>query len=521
MERPQAHQIHRDTLATLHELSALIDELIRGYFAFSRNSEFDLARATNHEIALAPRGRRIAQLRCYSPQGTSANVPVIKKGKQMHFRRAGRLLSLPTRAVLEATRTPLYSFIQGPPSGEGIANARSLMSFPRFEDVQNFEDSFASLVGEGRAISYASGRMAFFSLLKTLGISDGDEVILPGFTCSVMVNAVLRAGAKPVFSDIAASTFGSDPRSIYALVTRKTRVIVAQHSFGYPCDIQSIVEIAERSGVFLVEDCATSLGTTLDGKVIGDFGNAAIFSTDHTKPINTLIGGLLYSRDEQLVARLRRDHGHLDELPRAKQEAVWHRLQLEGVYRAPNRQGKLAARDVLAGPTNRIFRATTPFLDDDYLPSSVSGTYPYPALLPPFLANLGLEQTKRWSEIQLERRSVLGALLEVLQNSPSGVHLPEVLFDQSATITPLRLAWADPNADAIKRRMRRFLTTEGTWFLSPIVATAASAEDFGYRWGSCPTAESRGPNMVNIPAVVSRADLPRLIELVALSLRAG
>jgi len=171
------------------------------------------------------------------------------------------------------------------------------------EIVRAFESSFAAIVGSGEAVSYGSGRMAFYSLMKVLGIGEGDEVILPGFTCSVMVNAILRVGATPIFSDIEEDTFGSEPKSIERSLTARTRMIVAQHTFGYPCDIEAILQIANQSGVFLVEDCATSLGTTVGGRTVGDFAHAAIFSTDHTKPINTLIGGMLYTQDQGLAGK--------------------------------------------------------------------------------------------------------------------------------------------------------------------------------------------------------------------------
>ena len=111
--------------------------------------------------------------------------------------------------------------------------------------IEQFESNFASLVGEGKAISFASGRMGFFSLLKILDIGDGDEVILNGATCSVMANAVLRSTAKPVYSDIDPETFGSSPEQIKQCLTSKTKIIVAQHSFGIPCKILSLIHISE------------------------------------------------------------------------------------------------------------------------------------------------------------------------------------------------------------------------------------------------------------------------------------
>lgn len=430
-----------------------------------------------------------------------------------------RVLTLPAKAAFHATRQPLYSFIQSPPSLGRLSQAQSMVGAHNPEIVRAFESSFAAITGPGEAVSYGSGRMAFYSLMKVLGIGEGDEVILPGFTCSVMVNAILRVGATPIFSDIEEDTFGSEPKSIERSLTARTRMIVAQHTFGYPCDIEAILQIANQSGVFLVEDCATSLGTTVGGRTVGDFAHAAIFSTDHTKPINTLIGGMLYTQDQGLAGRLRAERLILEDLSVTKQRALWHRMQLEASYRLPSKQWKLAARDVLSRPFLRISRGTSPFLDEDYLPTSKLGTYPYPTTLPSFLAFIGLEQTENWDQIRQQRKMALRSLLDVVQASPSGVHLPEVLRKDPSAIVPLRLAWADPKAEAIKRRIRQFITTEGTWFLGPIVATSAPAEDFGYKWGSCPVAESQGPRMVNIPIPSEAADAARLAGLLEKALR--
>lgn len=95
--------------------------------------------------------------------------------------------------------------------------------------VRQYEQRMAALIGSGYGISYAAGRMAFFTILKILNIGLGDKVILPGFTCSVMPNAVWRTGATPVFADIDLETFGSDARGIEKRITSRTKLVVAQH----------------------------------------------------------------------------------------------------------------------------------------------------------------------------------------------------------------------------------------------------------------------------------------------------
>ncbi len=378
-------------------------------------------------------------------------------------------------------------------------NARPLVGQVNHEVVSEYEDAFAQLTGLGFATSFASGRMAFFALLKLLDIGPGDEVILPGSTCAVMVNAVIRSGAIPVFSDISEETFGSSPRELTDRLSTRTKMIVAQHSFGYPCQIDEISVIAEASGVFLLEDCATTLGSTVNGQTVGTFGDAALFSTDHTKPLNTHIGGFLYTEDSDL-------HGQLQDLAKAANElapdlqhSMWNRLALESRHSSATEQKRLFLRDLRTSVFAAGKRVPPPFLSEDFGSGSAMPSYPYPSRLPTFVAAIGLGQVARWNELRTHRAVSLSVMRQALSQTAVGRHLPKVLVDPRMQVVPLRLAWSQPNGDAVRRRLASFIATEGTWFMQPIVATPEPPENFGYKWGSCPESERLGPGMVNIP----------------------
>ena len=109
---------------------------------------------------------------------------------------------------------------------------------------------FSKIIGNGGAVSFGSARMAFYTLMKILNISSNDEVILLGSTCSVMVNAILKVGAKPIFSDIDKYTFGSSANEIRKVMSSRSKIIVAQHTFGIPCDIEEIKKLAREKTCF-------------------------------------------------------------------------------------------------------------------------------------------------------------------------------------------------------------------------------------------------------------------------------
>ena len=200
---------------------------------------------------------------------------------------------------------------------------------PQPELVNAYEQRFAGLIGSGEAVSFAAGRMAFFSLLRALEIKEGDEVILPSFTCSVMLNAIWRTGAKPVFTDIDNGTFGSSAECIESHITSKTKVIVAQHSFGIPCDIDRISSLGRKRGIFVVEDCAITLDSSISKVKVGNWSDAAFFSTGHSKPINTMIGGIFYSRDKTLSEKMRKAAFSLPDLSGEHQKYIYDQLIFE------------------------------------------------------------------------------------------------------------------------------------------------------------------------------------------------
>lgn len=396
----------------------------------------------------------------------------------------------------------LYSFTQGLPSLLAVNEARDLVGHEDAVVVRDFESAFAQLVGPGDSVAFASGRMGFFALMKAQRIGPGDEVILPGYTCAVMPNAVLRVGATPVYADISPRTLGSSAETIAPLITSRTRMIVAQHTFGYPCDIGPIAALARDHSVFLLEDCATTLGSAMDGQAVGTFGDAALFSTDHTKPLVTHTGGLIFSQDPAVTEALRVRQESAGVIGEEFQAAMWRRLEKEARLSGPAGQLRLFASDTARGIVQPDALAGA-FLSEDFSSRTTSDSYPYPARLPTFLAAIGLKQVAAWPLLAKARRRSLSELLSVLDPTPAQAHLPQVLRDPRADITPLRLAWSQPDGGAGRRSLRKKIATEGTWFRSPISVAAEPMEAFGYVLGSCPESELLGPGMINVPMLAN------------------
>lgn len=415
-----------------------------------------------------------------------------------------------------------FGFFQGHTAltDEELGTVEQFVDTAEHPGLENqFESGFSKILGGGKAISFAAGRMAFYAALKAFGIGAGDEVLLTGFTCAVMSNAVWRTGATPRYADISGETLGTDPADVLRKLNSRSRMIVVQHTFGLPCQIEALTAIARERHLPLIEDCALTLGSQRNGQTMGLHGDAAIFSTDHSKPLNTLIGGLLVTRNRELAAKVRAIQQAAPPLGAAQQRRLWRRLLLERKYFKPSAFGRgravAAAANLPRKLRERFSRRDEPvFLDADFKPRLKPDAYPYPARLPAFLAQVGLFELARWPGVATHRRSVIGRLLEAAPASVRSL-IPSGYFDPRNEVVPLRLAYEHPQAAEIERRMRAAVDLDYVWFREPVVFATQGPASFNYQPGECPVAERIGRHIINWPCDVPESDMPRFIELFA------
>ena len=169
--------------------------------------------------------------------------------------------------------------------------------------TREFEKVFAEYVGAKYAVAVNSCTAAMHIALVAKGIGEGDEVISTPMTFCSTINTIVHTGAKPVLVDIDSKTGLIDVDKIEAAITEKTKAIVPVHYAGQSCDMDKINAIAEKHGLFVLEDCAHALSTEYKGKKIGSMGNACAYSFYVTKNISTAEGGMLTTDDEELYEK--------------------------------------------------------------------------------------------------------------------------------------------------------------------------------------------------------------------------
>lgn len=182
--------------------------------------------------------------------------------------------------------------------------------------IPAFEASFAEFCNTKHAIATNNGTTALHLSLVALDLQPGDEVIIPTVTYIATANAVRYCGATPVLVDVCADTMNIDPREIERKITPKTRGIIPVHLYGHPADMDAIMPIAQKHGLWVVEDAAEAHGAKVHEKKVGGFGKCAIFSFFGNKIITTGEGGMITTDDDNLATKLRLHRGQGMDLTR-------------------------------------------------------------------------------------------------------------------------------------------------------------------------------------------------------------
>lgn len=177
--------------------------------------------------------------------------------------------------------------------------------------VKGFENKMSEYIGVKHAIAVSNGTDAIDIALKVLGIGYGDEVIVPAMTYIATVSAVLYQGAIPVFADIELETYNIDPASIEKCVTPKTKAIIYIDYGGNPSDIEGIKKVADKYGLFLIQDGAQSLGARYKGERLCKQGHICTTSFHTAKLITTIEGGMIFTQDDDFAktAKIIRNQG--------------------------------------------------------------------------------------------------------------------------------------------------------------------------------------------------------------------
>lgn len=249
-----------------------------------------------------------------------------------------------------------------------------------------FEESFARFCEVRFALSCCNGTVALHLALLALGVGPGDEVIVPTLTYIATANAVTYCGARPVFVDSEQDTWNMDPALLEARITPRTRGIIVVHLYGHPANMDAIMSIARKHGLFVIEDAAEAHGALYKNRKVGSIGDLATFSFYGNKVITTGEGGMVCTNDDALARKIHQLKGQGQDFNRrywfpivgynyrmTNIEAAIGLAQLERIDWHLARRREVAAwyRDYLAHVPSVLFSPEAPWARSVFWLSSV------------------------------------------------------------------------------------------------------------------------------------------------------
>lgn len=193
--------------------------------------------------------------------------------------------------------------------------------------VRRFEESFAAYVGAPFAVALNSGTAALHVALAAIGLREGEEVIVPADTFTATAEVVTYFKARPVLIDSRRDTFNMDERALEERITPRTRAIIPVHIGGLPCEMDPILEVAQRHGLTVIEDAAHALPARYNGSEVGTIGDITAFSFYATKTITTGEGGMATTANPEHADRMRMMSLHgisKDAWNRYSEEGSWY-----------------------------------------------------------------------------------------------------------------------------------------------------------------------------------------------------
>jgi len=340
------------------------------------------------------------------------------------------------------------------------------------------------------------GRIALYAILKALNISKGDEIILPAFTCVVVSNPIIYLGAKPIYVDIDRNTFNLNIEDIEKKINSKTRVIIAQNTFGLSADLDVIIEIAKKYNLWVIEDCAHGFGGTYKGRKNGTVADAAFFSTQWNKPFSTGIGGIAVTKNPELSEKLGAIE-NVAESPRKKDELTLKFLIFIRKY---------FIQPSMYWSALKIYRQLSKW--NLILGSSQGYELQEPKEPPDFLK--GFTETQAKEGLKYFKKKNGKYMIDLINEHRKVIanYYKEILSDLG-----FEPPYEPPYAEHIylrfpllvKNRAKVFQLAQekrielGDWFLSPVHPIMSRFEQWGYVWGENPVAEYASTHIVNLP----------------------
>lgn len=375
------------------------------------------------------------------------------------------------------------------------------------DNPQKLEKKFREYIDCQWTISFDSGRSGLYAILKCLGIKDYDEIILQAFTTVALPNVIMWCGAKPVYIDIDKHTYNINPEKIEEKITDKTKAIVVQHTFGNPSEINRIMEIAGKHNLFVIEDCAHSLGAEYKGGKTGIFGDAAFFSFGRDKVISSVAGGMVITNNGKLGKKIK---NFRDQMPYLKKSLIIKQL----LHPVITFKALYTYYLFNIGKIAMFIFSNLGILTKAYSKEEKRGEKPknFPARMPNALAEIALNQMKFVDKFNKHRIKIADLYSKKLSGAKN-ISLPKS-DPKSKNIFLWYTILADNKKELIKKARKNHIIL-GDWFPQVVGPIEVNLEKSNYKKESCPVAEKVSRECINLPTNfrINEKNVEKITEL--------
>jgi len=379
-----------------------------------------------------------------------------------------------------------------------------MLSQNNIRPIDRYKNKVCEYLSVDDVFLYWKGRVGLYVVLKALNLQQGDEVVVQGYTCVVVANAILYAGATPVFTDIDIGSFCTSAKSIEEKITAKTKVIIAQNTYGLTYQLDSIAVLAKKHGIVTIEDCTHGFGGSYQGQKNGKICDFVFYSTQWNKPFSTGLGGILVVNNQDYLPAVKKidsecleptflESSQLQFLVQFKSRIVGGRAFdiFRDLYRALSRLG------VIPGSSSTVEVQSTE-MPDQFLKK-----------FPERLSTIGMKALNGLDEKMTERAEMSVWYSQTLSSMGKN-HVSDELFENHGCLTyPLLVE----DKEAFAAAARNLRIPLGDWFNSPLHPVTIPLDVWGVDIIELPVATYCSKHVVNLPTdSIDKTDVMKLLE---------
>lgn len=375
------------------------------------------------------------------------------------------------------------------------------------KSVEKFESQIEEYLGNGsNAIAIDSARSAFYTLLKTYGIGEGDEVLLPSFSCLVIANPVIWTGAKPIYVDVNEKDFNIDLNDLKKKISNRTKAVLIQHTFGFPIEVDKVRSIVGDK-IKIIEDVAHALGGEYQGKKLGTLGDASVLTFGIEKVISTVRGGMIITKDKDHAIKIKKQVEATMKFPMKrliislKNPIIW--TFIVPVYYVGI--GKFTIGRVFTWFAHKLNLLGIMIEKCEYKTEKPDWL---PARMPGALAELGINQLKKIDKYNNHRIRIAQIYSDKLNIHYSTPATSKHIY--------LRFPLLVDEVNNIQTELKKDRVVVGDWYKSILYAPQTSHELLNYNQGDTSKAEDIAKRIINLPTGinVSKQDAQRIADKV-------